>query len=102
QQSCLQMLPDLVSHGPLMPLLGRLSSKVNQPTFSSPLGATPLWLLLVQADHHSQMTLGKIDRVYGRPRKSGGIQQFVHEAINRLNDLVSWQIVEHGTPSQCI
>src|SRR5689334_8618114 len=90
------MLADLVSHGPLMPLLGRLASKVNELTFSSTLCPTPLWLLFVQAHNHSQMALSKIDRINGRLGNAGRIQQLVHETIDRLNHLVSRQIVEHG------
>src|SRR2546430_10562264 len=89
------MLADLVSHRPLMPLLARLPSKVNQLPFTTSLSSAALRLFFVQTDHHPEMPLGKIDRIDGRLGDSRNIQYFILRAINRLNHFFAWQIVKH-------
>jgi hypothetical protein len=91
----LQVLADLMSDGPLVPLLTRFRPENDMPSAGRALGSTTLGLIAIQTDNHSKLALGQGDGINRRARDSRRPQEFCDCTINRSGDLIAWKVVSH-------
>src|SRR5262249_10037153 len=97
QERDLQVLADLVGHGPLVPLFARLGPEEDLLPPGGPLRPAALVLAAVEADDHAQVPLRQEDAVHRRPVHAGGRKQLVHGPIDDAGDFLPVQpVLEHG------